>query len=136
MIRTESGSGAVRFPRPTEACPVSKKRKGKEKAGPIPKKGKGKGRGKGKEGAINEAADKLSDRHDLNDAQGSLLPSARLATLPISSIPFTTPNQNHHPSTTQETGQPTATAQDSESLVSTQGNMPASTRGMITLFKP
>jgi len=135
VIRTATGSGSVRLHQPTAADPPISKGKGKGK-----RKGKGKGKGKGKEKekekelAIKGAADKWSDRQHLDEAQGS----ARLATLPTSTLPFpfTTPDQNHnhthHHSTTFETGKLTKIAEDSEFLVPTQGDMPASTRGMIT----
>ncbi len=137
MIRTATGSGSVRLHQPTAADPPLSKGKGKGK-----RKGKGKGKGKGKEKekelAIKGAADKWSDRQHLDEAQGS----ARLATLPTSTLPFPfiTPDQihnhTHHHSTTFETGELTAIAEDSEFLVPTQGDMPASTRGMITPCKP
>ena len=131
--------GAVRLPQPTATVSIPKKRKGKGK-GKNKGKGKDEGQEKGKEKevAIKEAANTKPDGQHLDEAQGP----ARLASLPTSVLPFpvTTSDQDHshthHHSTTVETGKLPSIIEDTESLVTTQGNMPASTRGMITPGKP
>lgn len=139
VIGMATGSGAVHLPQPTAEGPISMKRKGKGKG-----KNKGKNRGKGndkdedKDKGKDEGQEKGKGKEKEKEvaikeaAEGS----ARLDSLPT----FTTPHPNHphthHHSTTPETGQLATIVEESESLVPTRGNMPASTRGMIGSCKP